>query len=30
MAAQRDLAQPIARFTPKMVKMAPDGERAED
>jgi tRNA-splicing ligase RtcB len=30
MAQQRDLVEPIARFDPKLVKMAPDGERAED
>lgn len=30
MAAQRDLVEPIARFDPKLVKMAPDGERPED
>lgn len=30
MAAQADLVQPIARFHPKIVKMAPAGERAED
>ena len=27
---QRDLVEPVARFDPKLVKMAPDGERAED
>lgn len=30
MAAQRDLASPIARFMPRVVKMAPEGEKAED
>jgi tRNA-splicing ligase RtcB len=30
MAAQRDLVEPIARFEPKLVKMAPRGEPAED
>lgn len=30
MAQQRDLVEPIARFDPKIVKMAPAGERAED
>ncbi|RPI58504.1 MAG: RtcB family protein, partial [Planctomycetaceae bacterium] len=30
MAAQADLVDPIARFNPRMVKMAPGGERAED
>jgi tRNA-splicing ligase RtcB len=30
MAAQQDLVQPIARFDPKLVKMAPAGERPED
>ncbi len=30
MAAQRDLVAPIARFDPKLVKMAPAGERPED
>lgn len=30
MAAQRDLVHPLARFTPMLVKMAPEGERAED
>jgi tRNA-splicing ligase RtcB len=30
MAAQTDLVQPIARFDPKLVKMAPPGERPED
>ncbi len=30
MAAQNDLVQPIARFDPKIVKMAPAGERPED
>lgn len=30
MAAQRDLVNPIARFEPKLVKMAPSGERPED
>ncbi len=30
MAAQRDLVEPLARFQPKLVKMAPAGERPED
>jgi tRNA-splicing ligase RtcB (3'-phosphate/5'-hydroxy nucleic acid ligase) len=30
MNAQRDLAQPIAQFMPRLVKMAPSGERPED
>jgi len=30
MRAQRDLVEPLARFDPKLVKMAPAGERAED
>lgn len=30
MAAQSQLVRPIARFTPKLVRMAPDGERPED
>jgi len=30
MAAQRDLVEPLGRFHPKMVKMAPTGERPED
>jgi tRNA-splicing ligase RtcB len=30
MAAQRDLVEPLARFEPRLVKMAPSGERAED
>lgn len=30
MAAQNDLVQPIARFDPKIVKMAPAGEKPED
>jgi len=30
MAAQSDLVEPIARFAPKLVKMAPEGERPED
>jgi len=30
MAAQQDLVEPIARFDPKIVKMAPPGERPED
>lgn len=30
MAAQRDLVRPIARFMPRIVKMAPDGEKPED
>ena len=28
--AQRDLVETLARFDPKLVKMAPAGERAED
>lgn len=27
---RRDLVEPVARFDPKLVKMAPDGEKAED
>jgi tRNA-splicing ligase RtcB len=27
---QRDLVEPVARFDPKLVKMAPEGEKAED
>ena len=30
MAMQQDLVEPIARFEPKIVKMAEAGERAED
>ncbi len=30
MAAQRDLVEPLARFDPRLVKMAPAGERPED
>jgi tRNA-splicing ligase RtcB len=30
MAAQADLVEPIARFSPRIVKMAPAGERPED
>lgn len=30
MAAQRDLVAPIAKFQPRLVKMAPAGERPED
>jgi tRNA-splicing ligase RtcB len=30
MNAQRDLARPIAKFMPRLVKMAPQGERPED
>jgi tRNA-splicing ligase RtcB len=30
MAAQQDLVRPIARFQPRLVKMAPQGERPED
>lgn len=30
MAKQADLVEPVARFDPKLVKMAPEGERAED
>jgi tRNA-splicing ligase RtcB len=30
MSAQSDLARPCARFMPRLVKMAPTGERAED
>jgi tRNA-splicing ligase RtcB len=30
MAAQQDLVEPIAKFEPKLVKMAPAGERPED
>ena len=30
MAAQRDLVEPLARFEPRLVKMAPSGERPED
>ena len=30
MAAQRDLVATLARFMPRLVKMAPAGERPED
>ena len=30
MAAQSDLVEPVARFEPRMVKMAPSGEPPED
>jgi tRNA-splicing ligase RtcB (3'-phosphate/5'-hydroxy nucleic acid ligase) len=30
MAAQTDLVEPLAKFLPRLVKMAPSGERAED
>jgi tRNA-splicing ligase RtcB len=30
MAQQQDLVEPLARFKPRLVKMAPAGERAED
>jgi tRNA-splicing ligase RtcB len=30
MQAQHDLVEPLAKFTPRLVKMAPAGERAED
>ena len=30
MAAQADLVEPLASFHPRMVKMAPPGERPED
>jgi tRNA-splicing ligase RtcB (3'-phosphate/5'-hydroxy nucleic acid ligase) len=30
MSAQRDLVEPLARFEPRLVKMAPGGERPED
>jgi tRNA-splicing ligase RtcB len=30
MAAQQDLVEVLAEFTPRLVKMAPSGERAED
>ncbi len=30
MAAQADLVEPVARFHPRIVKMAPPGERPED
>lgn len=30
MAAQSDLVEPLARFDPRLVKMAPGGERPED
>ncbi len=30
MACQKDLAQTLARFEPRLVKMAPAGERPED
>jgi tRNA-splicing ligase RtcB len=30
MAARSDLIEPLARFEPRIVKMAPVGERPED
>ena len=30
MAAQQDLVEPLARFEPRLVKMAPSGEPPED
>ncbi len=30
MAAQQDLVEVLARFDPRLVKMAPSGERPED
>jgi tRNA-splicing ligase RtcB len=30
MAAQSDLVEKVARFEPRLVKMAPSGERPED
>jgi tRNA-splicing ligase RtcB len=30
MAAQRDLVEPVARFDPRLVKMARSGEPPED
>ncbi|MFG0285149.1 MAG: RtcB family protein [Phycisphaerales bacterium JB039] len=30
MAEQADLVEPVARFQPRLVKMAPEGEKAED
>ena len=30
MAAQADLVEPVAKFQPKIVKMAPAGDRPED
>jgi tRNA-splicing ligase RtcB len=30
MAAQHDLVEPLARFEPRLVKMAPSGEPPED
>jgi tRNA-splicing ligase RtcB len=30
MAAQQDLVEPLARFHPRLVKMAPAGEQPED
>ncbi|MFG0307283.1 MAG: RtcB family protein [Phycisphaerales bacterium JB040] len=30
MSQQHDLVEPIARFEPRLVKMAPEGEKAED
>ena len=30
MAAQQDLVDVLGRFDPKLVKMAPEGEKAED
>ena len=30
LSLQSDLVEKVARFDPRLVKMAPDGERAED
>lgn len=30
MAAQSDLVDPLGRFDPRLVKMAPEGEKPED
>jgi tRNA-splicing ligase RtcB len=30
MSAQSDLVEPVAKFQPKIVKMAPAGEKPED
>jgi tRNA-splicing ligase RtcB len=30
MGYQQDLVEPVARFDPRLVKMAPAGEKAED
>lgn len=30
MAAQSDLVEIVGKFDPKLVKMAPEGEKAED